>query len=168
MDGPCLPALYNIFTIFMLMYLSGKRNEFDNVLSFLKGELVNEFGAASLEEGAYQHGYSNISKLHALNELEQVEKVIYELLARSNDHNACQSILKKLTSEWELRIKVVQESTKIIEPVLCLRRVALEQAKEILNSKVPDAIAPLNSLMGECWLLSAKIARETGVCLEKL
>lgn len=57
----------------------------------------------------------------------------------------------------------MQESTKIIEPILCLRRVALAQTKRIIQDKVPSAIPFIDSLLGESWLFSAKIARRAGV-----
>lgn len=76
-------------------------------MRFLRSQQVDQIGATSLEEGIYQHGYGSIVKLHSLNELEQIEKVIYELLSRANDHKAVESIIKGLSKEWELRIKVL-------------------------------------------------------------
>lgn len=124
---------------------------------------TNGFGAASLEEGAYQHGYNYIAKLHALNELEHIEKLVYELLTNQKDKKFCETLVKKLMSEWELRIKIVQESVKIIEPILCLRRVALERAKDLIWDKAHHVLPIFNTLLGESWLLSAKIARAASV-----
>lgn len=70
-------------------------------------EQVEYFGAAILEEGAYQHGYDYISKLHALNELQQVEQVINELLLKPNDQQFANTLVSKLTNEWSLRLKVI-------------------------------------------------------------
>lgn len=143
------------------------------------------FGASSLEEGAYQHGYNCIAKLHSLNELEKVEKSVYELLAFANDQKACETIMKTLISELELRLKVilihgklymnllkiglilqvVQQSIKITEPILCLRRVAIDQAKSIVRNKSAHSVPLLDSLLGETWLLSAKGARIAGVTI---
>lgn len=67
---------------------------------------MDSFGAASLEEGAYQHGYGYISKLHALNELQQVEKIVNELLLRPNDNKFAENLIEKLMNEWSLRLKV--------------------------------------------------------------
>lgn len=69
-------------------------------------EQVESFGAASLEEGAYQHGYAYISKLHALHELEQVEKLVQELKLKPNDQQFGNSLILKLKNEWSLRLKV--------------------------------------------------------------
>lgn len=73
----------------------------------LSKQQVEAFGAASLEEGAYQHGYGYISKLHALNELQQVEKIVSDLLLKPNDQRYAENLMKKLKNEWLLRIKVI-------------------------------------------------------------
>ncbi|KAJ8944483.1 hypothetical protein NQ314_009467 [Rhamnusium bicolor] len=147
----------------LLFLKQGARNEFKITLDGLLKHQIESFGAASLEEGAYQHGYSCISKLHALNELQQVEKTLYELLLKPNDQNYAENLMKKLMDEWMLRIKVVQESVRVIEPLLCLRRVSLNLAKKIAEEKVPQAVPFLNSFIAECWLLSAKTARSAGM-----
>lgn len=67
---------------------------------------VECFGAATLEEGAYQHGYGYITKLHALNELQQVEKIVNELLLKPNDQQFAHNLITKLMHEWSLRLKV--------------------------------------------------------------
>ncbi|CAH0564187.1 unnamed protein product [Brassicogethes aeneus] len=115
----------------------GKRDLFNQVIDEIKIQQVESLGASSMEMGVYQRGYSYISRLHAINELEQVEKCINELLLKPNDKNYAEAIMKKLSMEWELRIKVVQESIRIIEPVLCLRRAALNMGKSIIEEKAP-------------------------------
>lgn len=50
-----------------------------------------------------------------------------------------------------------------MEPILCLRRVALEQGKKLLQEKLPNAVPYMDALLGECWLLSAKTARSARV-----
>ncbi|XP_018574027.1 serine/threonine-protein kinase ATR-like, partial [Anoplophora glabripennis] len=147
-----------------LLYLkNGNRDEFKNTLDGLLKSQVESFGAASLEVGAYQHGYSCISKLHALNELRQVENTLSELFLKPNDNTYTKNVMMKLTDEWMLRIKVVQESVRVVEPLLCMRRVSLNLAKKIAEERVPQAIPFLNSLIGEHWLLSAKTARAAGM-----
>lgn len=72
----------------------------------LQKQQVLAFGATSLEEGAYKSGYSYISKLHALSELQQVEKVLSDLLISPNNKEYGEAMMKKLLNEWSLRIKV--------------------------------------------------------------
>lgn len=75
----------------------------------MKLQQVDSLGAASLEEGAYQHGYGYIARLHSLNELQQVEKCIYKLLHQQNDNKLIEKVVNDLKSEWELRLKVIHE-----------------------------------------------------------
>lgn len=98
----------SLFVIYiqLMKTILGKRDEFQTILDQLMREQVDSFGAATLEEGAYQHGYGYIAKLHALNELQQVEKILHELLLKPNDQQYADSFLTKLQSEWSLRLKV--------------------------------------------------------------
>ncbi|CAH0564186.1 unnamed protein product [Brassicogethes aeneus] len=147
----------------LLHVKNGKRDLFNQVIDEIKIQQVESLGASSMEMGVYQRGYSYISRLHAINELEQVEKCINELLLKPNDKNYAEAIMKKLSMEWELRIKVVQESIRIIEPVLCLRRAALNMGKSIIEEKAPVGVKFFNALLGESWLMSAKTARSAGI-----
>ncbi|XP_023017943.2 serine/threonine-protein kinase atr isoform X2 [Leptinotarsa decemlineata] len=147
----------------LLHFKNGERSEFSGTVDGILKQQVLSFGAASLEEGAYQHGYGYISKLHALNELQQVEKVISDLLVKPFDQRYAENLMKKLMNDWTLRIKVVEESVRIIEPLLCLRRVSLGLAKKIAEDKINGAVPYLNSLIGDCWLQSARIARASGM-----
>lgn len=144
----------------LLAFQNRDRQTFETTIEGLKSQQVELLGAASVEDGAYQQGYCYISRLHALNELQQVEKITYEILAK-NDSDSVSQVIQNLAKEWELRIKVVQESVRIIEPLLCLRRVAIDQSKRIIENM--GVTMPLfDRLLGECWLLSAKTARAAG------
>ncbi|XP_057666885.1 serine/threonine-protein kinase ATR-like [Diorhabda carinulata] len=147
----------------LLHIKNGERNYFKSTIDGLMMQQVFSFSATSLEEGAYKSGYGCVSKLHALNELQQVEKIIFDLLDSPNNREYAENVIKKLSKEWSLRIKVVQESVGIIEPILCLRRVSLNLAKHIAEEKFQTAVPYLNSLIGESWLLSAKTARSAGM-----
>ncbi|XP_018328651.1 serine/threonine-protein kinase ATR [Agrilus planipennis] len=141
---------------------SGNAVKFRKVIDDLRMTQIENLGAASLEEGAYSHGYNYIAHLHVLNELEQLERLIKDLLLRHNDTNALKNIIERISVEWKLRMKIVQESLRIREPILCIRRVALEQVKHIVAKKAPTACQFLDSLLGELWLFSAKAARASG------
>lgn len=71
--------------------------------------------------------------------------------------------MKKLSNEWQLRIKVVQESLRVVEPLLCVRRVALSLARNIAEQKAPQAVPYIDNLLGETWLQSVNVARSAGV-----
>ncbi|XP_071056684.1 serine/threonine-protein kinase ATR [Onthophagus taurus] len=147
----------------LLKMSKSDRGGFKEILSNLRLHQVDLLGATSLEEGAYQQGYTSIVNLHALNELEVMEKMIYSLLVKPNDHQFVERIVSKTSTDLELRLKVVQESIKIIEPILCLRRVALNQAKELIKEKIPKASMLIDGILGESWLRSARVARNAGI-----
>ncbi|XP_050294547.1 serine/threonine-protein kinase ATR [Anthonomus grandis grandis] len=140
-----------------------QRDEFKELIESLKKQQVESFGATSLEEGAYHHGYGYITRLHCLNELEQLEKTLNDLFLKPNDSNYAETIMTHLSKEWQLRIKVVQESVRIMEPLLCIRRVALSLARNISEKKAPQALPYFDNLLGEMWLQSVNVARSAGV-----
>lgn len=148
---------------FFLINFTGERNDLKLVLETIRKQLVDSFGAASLEEGAYHHGYNHITRLHWLTELEQLEKSLFELFLKPNDPNYVNTILTKMFNDWQLRIKVVQESVRVVEPLLCMRRVALNLAREVAEKKAPQAVPFLDKMLGESWLQSANVARAAGV-----
>lgn len=45
------------------------------------------------------------------------------------DKYASQQTVKELIEEWDIRIKVVQSSVRVTEPILRLRRIILEQSQ---------------------------------------
>lgn len=90
-----------------------ERDKFHGILNELLREQVESFGAASLEEGAYQHGYGYITKMHVLTELQQVEKMVSELLMKPNDKQFGERLIKKLFGEWSLRLKVTNNKTSV-------------------------------------------------------
>lgn len=137
-------------------------NEFQNVLNTLKLQQVENFGAATLEEGAYQHGYNYILRLHALNEMEKLEKTITDLELKSNDDQYVGTVMKNLVNEFELRVKVVQDSVRVVEPLLALRRVGLDLGKRIAEKRLVQAVPHFSKMLGEYWLYSANMARVAG------
>lgn len=90
----------------LLSFRSNKTVKFHEVIEEMRYQQVEALGAATLEEGAYQHGYGYISRLHALNEMQRIEKVTSELLKRSGNGNVVEDLIKQLVAEWELRLKV--------------------------------------------------------------
>lgn len=90
----------------LLHFRHEQRKEFENVLEALRLQLAEVLSTITLEEGIYQHGYRNIVKLHALNELQKIENMTHEILAQGCDQNFINSAMEQLTSDWDLRLKV--------------------------------------------------------------
>lgn len=52
---------------------------------------------------------------------------------------------------------------KIREPILCLRRVLIDRAKERVRGVAPQTTPIFESIVGEYWLKSAQAARRANV-----
>lgn len=88
----------------LLSFRDKQTVKFQAVIEQMRSQQVEALGGATLEEGAYQHGYGYISRLHVLNEMQRIEKMTSELLKGNGD--AVEVLVKQLVFEWELRLKV--------------------------------------------------------------
>ena len=104
--------------------------------------------AAAMEQGAYRRSYEYLVKLQILDEIESW------LMARTMGD------LNKLFRNWKTRQSYSQYSISNLEPVLKVRRALLD----ISLSRERDAKAKthLERQLGNCWLMSAKVARKAG------
>jgi hypothetical protein len=71
--------------------------------------------------------------------------------------------IENLIDIWNLRIKLLQSSVDTVEPVLRLRRILLEQSKDLLNDTHPNTASIINQYIGKLWLESAKFARKASI-----
>uniref|UniRef100_A0A8C4RA31 non-specific serine/threonine protein kinase n=1 Tax=Eptatretus burgeri TaxID=7764 RepID=A0A8C4RA31_EPTBU len=115
------------------------RDSFQRLLQTVRAEQMVPLSAASLEHNAYQRVYENVVKMHMLCELE------HTVLGMLDE--------KKQNFHWQARLDVTQNSFRVREPILELRRALLGLSGEQ---------AELRSTVGECWLQSARMARKAG------
>lgn len=85
----------------LLHFRKRERDLFKQVLDDIKLQEAEIMETVTLEEG-----YEAISRLHAINELEQMEFVANELILKSESENYANEMILRMVSEWELRIKV--------------------------------------------------------------
>lgn len=88
----------------LLSFRSKQTIKFQTVIEEMRHQQMEALGSATLEEGAYQHGYGYISRLHVLNEMQRIERLTSEILMRNGD--IVEDLVKQLVFEWELRLKV--------------------------------------------------------------
>nr|XP_008104413.1 PREDICTED: serine/threonine-protein kinase ATR isoform X1 [Anolis carolinensis] len=128
------------------LLLSAKKKEtptFYEMLKVVRGEQIVPLSAASFERGSYQRGYEYITRLHMLCELEHR---IGPLLQQPGNESGKDSL------NWHARIEMTQNSYRVKEPILALRRALLSLNKS----------EDYSERMGECWLQSARVARKAG------
>ncbi|XP_034947758.1 serine/threonine-protein kinase ATR-like [Chelonus insularis] len=133
-------------------------------LDDLKQKLVSTIGFAASHPDAYQQSYSQILKLHILNEFEKAT----EMLIKNKDN------LINIFDEWEKRGRLVRAS-RGVEFVLGMRRGTLglilqvetdkfltDQNNKLSNHLKSSWYSHLKEEVGKIWLKSAKIARKSG------
>lgn len=143
----------------LLHFRKEEQASFHEEINKMQKALANMLSVTSIEEGIYRHGYPNIIKLHILNELQKDEEMI-NTIKEAIDINKCEEAINALIEEWDLRLKTIQASVRVYEPVLRLRRIILEQSQNILKSENVKQI--LNKHIAKYWLKSAEIARTAG------
>ena len=144
------------------IFLAAKMNnevDYKKGINLLRSELMGPLCAASMEIGSYQRGYDYIVQLHMLNELEQGMKVVMELNDTSLQpvESTKTQQMKMLLQQWDQRLQFTQPLFRIQERILNLRRTVLGLASFENNKDFVD------HEVGNCWLQTAKIARECGL-----
>merc|ERR1719427_1680445 len=144
----------------MLTVKKEQWGDMKQVLAKLRGELVEPLSAGSLEQGAYHRGYTNINRLGMLCEL---EKLTDKFLVTSERDLASSTMgATELLDELSCRLSYTQNSWTSLEPMFRLRRAVLGLARDRtkhINQQLADR---LQFEIGEGWLRSAQVARESG------
>lgn len=124
------------------------------------------------EQNCYHKGYSNVMKLHLISEIEQAycltSKILNGVLALDQISQA----FKKLFQDWNARLQLLQPAARIIEPVLCLRRIVLNEVKSLIGGRNMDVNiyraleSQINDYIGTSWIKSIELARDDG-CIQQ-
>ncbi|XP_052214022.1 serine/threonine-protein kinase ATR-like isoform X2 [Dreissena polymorpha] len=134
-----------------------KEDEFLQHLQIARQEQVGPLSAASMEMGSYQRGYEHIVRLHQLSEIEESVRVLLGFPG-----NGAQDDVgfrgEHLLAHWRMRVKMMQSSFRIQEPVLTMRRTLMSLSQE----QGRDLHLDLEKEIGHSWLDSAKTAQKTG------
>ncbi|XP_048255679.1 serine/threonine-protein kinase ATR-like isoform X1 [Haliotis rufescens] len=132
-----------------------KEEEFCKQLEIIRREQMGPLSAASMEMGSYHRGYENICRLHMLNEIEQVMRVLRDFPVHCVDSgdSAVKMAPEELIKQWQERIQMCQSSFRIQDPILTLRRTLLTLCQSDHD---------LSTMVGKSWLWSTKVARKSG------
>lgn len=121
------------------------------------------------EQNSYQKGYSNVMKLHLISEIEQTRDSMNQVID-ANGKLKNPNAMQKLFLDWTARTQLLQPVPRIVEPVLCLRRIVVNEAKKILNKRMEHKRGAymaverqINNYVGELFIKSIELAREAGM-----
>lgn len=126
------------------------------------------------EQNLYHKGYANVMKLHLISEIEQAYNAVSAIVAKcrsaSNVKREIKNLLENFLADWDGRLQLLQPSVRVVEPVLCLRRIVLNEAKTLLKSRLPqnhqiltNIESVMNTYIGKSWIRSAELARDAGM-----
>ncbi|XP_031618116.1 serine/threonine-protein kinase ATR [Contarinia nasturtii] len=124
------------------------------------------------EQNCYHKGYSNVMKLHLISEIEQAYSLTSKFLNDNYDATQMSNALKNLFHDWDGRLQLLQPAARIIEPVLCLRRIVLNEVKSLasghnMNENIFKSLeSQINDYIGTSWIKSIDLAREEG-CIQQ-
>lgn len=134
--------------------------------------VLNDLRIVGDEQNCYHKGYSNVMKLHLISEIEQAFSLTAKILNKNMDETQVLTAIRKLLQDWEGRLQVLQPAARIIEPVLCLRRIVLNEVKSLIKShNINESIfkaleGQINDYIGTSWLKSIELARDDG-CIQQ-
>lgn len=121
------------------------------------------------EQNSYQKGYSDVMKLHLISEIEQARDSMNQVIdARGKLKNP--NGMQKLFLDWTARMQLLQPVPRIVEPMLCLRRIVVNEAKKILSKRMENireaftaVERQIDNYVGESFIKSTELAREAGM-----
>lgn len=125
------------------------------------------------EPNIYHKGYANVIKLHLISEIEQAYKIVSDIQAKCllavEIRPEIKGLLNGFLNDWDARLKLLQPTVRIVEPVLCLRRILLNMVQSLLKVRLNDTNVSkdienqLNRYIGKSWIRSAELARVAGM-----
>lgn len=111
--------------------------------------IINNINKKNIRKKTFVH------RLHILNEMEQIFNTILKII--DGDTYAKVQLKELITGEMDERLQCLQPQAYVLQQVLCMRRVVLTAA---LNLVIDDLKPIINHQIGISWLKSIKVARK--------
>lgn len=125
--------------------------------------LMKNLKISGNERTANFKNYRDVVNLHLATEFEQAKWALTEVECAADPAEA-EKAFKELISDWDGRMEFIQKNAAIEEPILCFRRIVLEE----MSARLPHIVAkPVQMLISSCiddrigklWIQSAQLAR---------
>lgn len=131
--------------------------------------ILNDFRQMNDEHNSYHKGYPTAMKMHLVCEIEQAFSFVTRIGEQEISSDVSVAALKRLFDEWDARLQYLQPVARILEPVLCLRRLILTETIHIMRTSIKsDNVLGMhekiiNDYVGTLWIRSIELAREEGL-----
>lgn len=142
----------------LISFRNGNFNEIEERIQTTRLSVLKMLGKSSgVEQSSYQKGYQFVIQLHLINEFEKAHQFI-----KNTKENCSENVLRNLLKDWTWRAEILQPTSRILEPILCLRRVILTECRQILSDKFPKINEIIREEIGHSWIKSSELARNAG------
>lgn len=116
-------------------------------------------------QNCYHSNYSNVMKLHLISEIEQAHSIKSNILNGHLSVSQITNAVEELFNNWNGRLQLLQPEIRVIEPVLCLRRVLLNGLKDLVANHLEENILnvlkkQLNNYIEKLFIKSIELARD--------
>lgn len=142
---------------------------FEREINKSRSIILKDLSIVGDEQNCYHKGYSNVMKLHLICEIEQAHSFVTTLLNEDLDTEKSLLSIKKLFNDWDCRLQFLQPAARVIEPVLCLRRIILNEATNLIKKRIKNENIfkvlekEINEYVGASWIRSIELARNDGM-----
>lgn len=148
----------------LIDFRASKHEEFDREIDRFRLSLLRVLKTHESEQSIYQKCYSQILKLHMLTEIQKAEEIMRKIGNQVTDSQVSRT-LNNMLSDWASRNELLQPTSHVMEPLLCLRRIILNEMQQLLETRLaekPRALQTvretINQSIGNLWVQSTRLA----------
>lgn len=142
----------------LISFRNGNFNEIEERIETTRLSVLKMLGkSGGVEQSSYQKGYQFVIQLHLINEFEKAHEFI-----KNTKDNCSENVLRNLLKNWTWRADILQPTSRIMEPILCLRRVILTECRNILSDQQSKIDEIIREEIGHSWIKSSELARKAG------
>lgn len=159
-------------------------DNFQSLMDEIRSNVVRNLHSTSLigSECSYENYYVETVRLHLLDDVEKIKRFYIDLIdlihADMIHLDECREEVNNFIRNWDARIRVLQPTVRILEPVFACRRNLLLETERLLQEQSQLAKDPshkslicsvhdlIHEEVGRLWLRSAQMYREAR-CLQQ-
>ncbi|XP_072161789.1 serine/threonine-protein kinase atr-like [Bemisia tabaci] len=146
----------------MFHVLNNEHDKMSDEISNIYKIISQSLYTSTLVTGGYREGYEYVTKLHILNEVEQLSSLMLSVLNSENSDEAedIDRLKTLIEKKFSRRLRLLKPLGDILQPVLRVRRVMLSIGEHLLMERKKQVATYFRAQIGKCLLKSIKIARK--------
>ena len=148
----------------LIDFRESRHNEFDKEIDRIRLSILRVLKTHESEQSVYQKFYPHILKLHMLTEIQKAEEIMRGI-GNHVPENEFKNLLNNMLRDWSSRNELLQPTSHTMEPLLCLRRIILNEMQYLLESRLEQQSKAsqtvketINEKLGKLWVQSTRLA----------